>query len=345
MRLLAPLLVVLLLGVSGCMSKAGTPQTTTSGATGPTNLAPPTLPLCEAPAVHMVPPPESLFAQATDPNQRYDVLFYYPTEKQPFLSAVEPPPGWYFGYKELASDATNGTLLRVTLESPAGGDLPPWDRHPYLLVNWTSAAQGYDECRPIAEQSGKWLLDPPAAGERVRSGKGAYVRTAGFWDNGTLFYTNIQEVQDDAAWPRAGWYTYNGSQPLPVYVYEVTPQERDILWGPPTIGGVTLWTYYTTIPGFNEVLKTMSTNSVRVVRIAPEDAYTRPGNENHPLYGDALTFFIQVIDVVDVPCPQPPLQPPQCDLPPLPLADQAGNAEYPAKSAGLWKRNMLTYTV
>jgi FKBP-type peptidyl-prolyl cis-trans isomerase 2 len=78
---------------------------------------------------------------------------------------------------------------------------------------------------------------------------------------------------------------------------------EDPQMGTPIEGTIPGLGYYTTIPGFNDALKGLSTNTVHVVRLAPEQAYTRSGNEKHPLYGDALVFYIKVVDVVDAPCP------------------------------------------
>jgi hypothetical protein len=165
-------------------------------------------------------------------------------------------------------------------------------------------------------------------GDLAQVGQGVRVLTAGFWENGTLFYTNMQDIHDSDV-PRAGWYEWGGADPLNVYVYDQDRTERPAEWGPPTaqlasrpslgppfddaaatgIGtaagaeataGVG---YGTTIKGFNEALKGLSTTTSRVVWVAPEDAYTRAGNEDHVLYGDAVVFLIRVVEVVPAPCP------------------------------------------
>ena len=160
-------------------------------------------------------------------------------------------------------------------------------------------------CRAGSSGSLRWSLDPPTPGDSAQPGQGVHVHTAGFWENGTLFYTNIEALHANVAWPRATWYEWSGGEPLPVYVYEEEGSERPAYWAP--MAGTPLdgaaWAYFTTIPGFNEALKGLSTHTTRVVHLAPEEAYTRPGNEEHPLYGDALVFFIHVVSVVDVPCP------------------------------------------
>ncbi|HLE48239.1 MAG TPA: hypothetical protein VI818_08080, partial [Candidatus Thermoplasmatota archaeon] len=134
----------------------------------------------------------------------------------------------------------------------------------------------------------------PAAGKIVKPGQGALVRTAGFWTNGTLFYTNIERVHTNTHFPRGGWYEYTDDAPLKVYVYNSTRTELPKRYAEAGYG--------TTIPGFNLALRTMETPTSRALRIEPAQAYTRPGNENHPLYGDALVFYIEVVDVTAVPC-------------------------------------------
>ena len=173
-----------------------------------------------------------------------------------------------------------------------------------------------------------WDLAAPKAGRMASAGQGVHVMTAGFFDNGTLFYTNIAEVDTDPSWPKATWYAWEGDMPLPVYVYDKDRSEQPAHWkgshalwmdahkqtGPTPIDQqvdeATMDTdeehglgYFTTIPGFNAALKGLSTTTTHVVRMDPEDGYTRPGYEDHPLYGHALVFYIKVLDVVDAPCP------------------------------------------
>lgn len=147
-----------------------------------------------------------------------------------------------------------------------------------------------------------------AGEERLRPGIGALVRTVGFWDNGTVFYTNMKEVRDNRALrfgdlggeppTEADW------EPLKVYVggeRGVPPPE------PYNASG-----YRPVIAGFDARLRGMREGETLAVRIAPEDAYTRPGNEDHALYGDALGFVVQVTRVDDLgPAPE-------CGLPVCP---------------------------
>jgi hypothetical protein len=190
-----------------------------------------------------------------------------------------------------------------------------------LQLTWSREYDG-GHCYTSRGGSVAWELSSPREGETATVDEGALVYTAGFWENGTLFYTNIKEV-DAQAWPRAGWYEWEGADPLPVYVYDQDRAEQPPHWRAPsssvpptgspadpimreTLGGVESMYgvgYYTTIQGFNEALKGLSTHTTRVVRLAPEEAYTLPGNEDHPLYGDALVFYIKIVEVRPLPCP------------------------------------------
>jgi hypothetical protein len=155
----------------------------------------------------------------------------------------------------------------------------------------------------------------PAEGRAAQAGQGAHVLYAGFWENGTLFDTNLQDLDIGSGWPKAGWYQGGHWDPLPVYVYDQDRSEQPAHWKSPFTGTPAAGSpvdeqagagYYTTIKGFNEAVKGLPVGSRQVFHLAPEDAYTLPGREDHPLYGDALVFLVEVQEVVDVPCPTPP---------------------------------------
>lgn len=177
-------------------------------------------------------------------------------------------------------------------------------------------------------------------GDLAQVGQGVRVRTAGFLEDGTLFYTNMQDIHDSDL-PRTSWYAWGGADPLSVYVYDEDRTERPAHWagpsaqasnvpplGPPfddavddaaaTLAGAEGTAgigYGTTIKGFNAGLKGLSTTTSRVVWMPPEDAYTRPGNEAHDLYGESLVFLIDVVEVVPAPCPAAA----PCGVPDVPL--------------------------
>lgn len=105
-----------------------------------------------------------------------------------------------------------------------------------------------------------------------------------------------------------------------MYVYDQAGSENPAYWtacAPVSTAPFTAncaWNYFLTIEGFNEGLKGLSSTASRVVWMSPEKAYTREGAEEHPLYGDALIFYIEIVDVVDIPCPEP-FGMVACDLP------------------------------
>lgn len=148
-----------------------------------------------------------------------------------------------------------------------------------------------------------------ADASEARAGAGARVRTVGFWDNGTVFYHNWEEVRDNAGVPKGELGGPATSfDPLKVYVGgrrgEPPPE-------PYNRSG-----YRPVIQGFDMALRGLRAGELTAARIPPDLAYTQPRNEDHPLYGDALNFLIRVesIDVLEpdagepvsgVPCPPP----------------------------------------
>lgn len=164
-------------------------------------------------------------------------------------------------------------------------------------------------------------LQVPRLGMTPHPGQGVHVHYAGFWENGTLFETNIKAL-DQSAWPRAGWYETIPYDPLPVYVYDQSRSEQPAYWkgttgnlartGTPVDGPAAPVTsqvdaaagigYYSTIKGFNDGLRTASTTTVRVMHMDAKDAYPA-GTPNNPLAGDDLVFLVVLDDVVDQPCP------------------------------------------
>jgi hypothetical protein len=245
---------------------------------------------------------------ATDPGQAWDTLaLAWPSAKGPAALSYGIDAGWNVSVERYPGAGATLERLRVL---PGAGDAT-------LTRSWTLAHD--EQARNGACHSGRsgalaWDLQAPAPGMVAQAGMGVRVMAAGFWENGTLFYTNIKQV-DAAPWPRASWYAWGGGDPLAVYVYGGERSERGAVWSAstrgtavgPATGNATLWDYGTTIPGFNAALKGLSLNTARVVRVAPEDAYTWSGNEDHPLYGSALVFYIKLVAVEQVPCPDAPV--------------------------------------
>lgn len=229
----------------------------------------------------------------------------------------------------------HGTLLDGNTTSPAQVELFSPTFGVVRIVGHTNVTLAAADpstaptCRPIplAKVPNHANLGFPAASP----GRGAHVHYAGFWENGTLFGTDIPEV-DHAGWPHAGWYAYDGSAPLPVYVYGQDASEEPPQWKAPSqayaqttpgtpvdgaaykaasAGDAAGLGYYTTIKGFNQGLQQALPGDTYVVHLAPKDAYTRPGLEHHPLYGAGLVFLVHVDDVVTQPCPAPATQDPR----------------------------------
>lgn len=144
----------------------------------------------------------------------------------------------------------------------------------------------------------------------LRPGLGALVRTVGFFENSSVFYTNMKEVRDNpglrtvALEPDAPPPTDADFEPLKVYVGGTRGQPPP---EPYNQSG-----YSPVIEGFDARLRGMREGETLVARLAPEQAYTRAGNEDHVLYGDALAFLIQVVRVDDLGAP------PDCGLPVCP---------------------------
>ncbi len=206
--------------------------------------------------------------------------------------------------------APNATLLRVEAA-------PETTK---LNLTWAKEIVAPD-CHARVSGSVTWSLGDPAPGTVAMPGKGVRVWYAGFWENGTLFDTNIAAI-DKSDWPRAGWYGTELYEPLAVYVYNTDRGERAPIWAPGTsslpstvprpAGNVDpLWTYYTTIKGFNEGLKGLSTSTTRVVWMSAADAYG--GRTDVPAGLDApLVFVMKIALVEDQPCTGDPMA---CGLP------------------------------
>jgi hypothetical protein len=148
-------------------------------------------------------------------------------------------------------------------------------------------------------------LQWPETMTKVVPGTHVQTRTVGVWSNGTSFYTNIAELNDDPAFPKGYDPAGFGGAPLPVYVYEDEASEQ-----PPRSRDNC---YFVTIGGYNALLKTQAAGGTNVRWLAPEEAYTRPGAEGHHLYGDVLVFMNHVVAVDGTVGPLGPLPDPQGD--------------------------------
>lgn len=134
------------------------------------------------------------------------------------------------------------------------------------------------QLRPLTVLDAQTPVDPGDHIETV---------TVGVWTNGTSFYTNSASLLADPAFPAGFPRDAFDDAPLPVYVYDRTRDEQP--------AGSQDQCHFTTIAGYNALLKEQAEHSTGVRLMRPEDAYTVPGAEDHPLYGDPLVFLNTVV--------------------------------------------------
>ncbi len=131
------------------------------------------------------------------------------------------------------------------------------------------------------------------AGSPVEPGMHVQTMTVGLWVNGTSFYTNIPEMLQNASFPAGGIdraEALAGATPLPIYVYDRDRTEQP----DSSIDNC----FFTTIPGYNALLKEQRVGVTAARFLTPAEGYTRDGNEAHSLYGDALVFLNVVTAIV-----------------------------------------------
>lgn len=220
--------------------------------------------------------------------------------KQVLAAGADAPEGW----------VVEPEVREVTLPGGATGS---------LVVRVTPHANATDGVHRVAvkvgESRAEVLVNVRQLGAvPLQPGMGAQVYYVLWLDNGTLYATNLK-----AAWDRDGvpQQPQNGTpswKPLKVYVGgkrgEAPPEPYnsegcDAGEEPPC--------YHPVIPGFDARLRGMVEGETLAVRVPKEQAYTVPGNETHPLYGQNLNFLVRVAGVdryatraCDLPvCPPP----------------------------------------
>ncbi|MHB1260640.1 MAG: FKBP-type peptidyl-prolyl cis-trans isomerase [Thermoplasmatota archaeon] len=307
-------LILALAGLAGCLGPVGQPDA---------SCPPP-------PTGDFLVSSSNAWPSTYNPGEPTDLLYLGTTETTSWLETWVTDGNDTRGYghgaplpfEDVRFTPPNGTVhfgaLRVPDASTDPGLVASWRQHSLavpegcedhssgLTINWGAR---------------------PVAGRTAAPGQGAHVWYAGFWENGTMFDTNLQDLDVGSGWPKAGWYEGGHWDPIPVYIYDQDRTEQPAYWKSPFSGTPAAGSpadeqagagYFTTIKGFNEAVKSIPVGTRQVFHLAPEDAYTLPGREDHPLYGDALVFLVEVQDVVDAPCPSPPAVRGACGL-----ADQA----------------------
>lgn len=219
---------------------------------------------------------------------------------------VEPASGGGMAPSEGPEESgAEGVAHALSAEGPAFGAYRVEAAPEASTLGVVAERTGAEAC--VAASVPLSLGAPAEADATGRIGVGVLVRTAGFWVNGTTFYTNDARVHEDPAIPKGYLGSYTDDTPLPVYVYadgERTMPKRYYDAG-----------YYTTIAGFNKALREIAVGAPVAAYLTPEEGYTRLGNDAHPLYGDPLVFWITAAEVVDLPCTLPQ---PACDVPVYP---------------------------
>lgn len=124
---------------------------------------------------------------------------------------------------------------------------------------------------------------------RIEPGTHVQTVTVGVWTNGTSFYTNSAELHGAEGFPRGYPVTDFDATPLPVYVYDQDRTEQ-----PP---GSQDTCHFTTITGYNTLLKEQGAGTSGVRFLSPEEGYTVAGAEDHFLYGESLIFMNAIVAI------------------------------------------------
>ncbi|MGB1697746.1 MAG: hypothetical protein ACPHK8_05055 [Thermoplasmatota archaeon] len=136
----------------------------------------------------------------------------------------------------------------------------------------------------------EWAIVETTPQALVTPGTLVQTTTVGLWINGTSFYTNSAQLLADPMFPAGGIVDRNGgTETLPIYVYENANSEQPY--------GNADNCYFTTIPGYNGLLKSQAGLSTGVTFMQPSQGYTVEGNEGHPLFGDALVFLNTIVAI------------------------------------------------
>jgi hypothetical protein len=204
------------------------------------------------------------------------------------VRAADVPDGWTFESESpdvtIAGDASSSLIVRITPDANAS-----FGPHTIgVLVGDTRANVIVNVAK---------LGDVP-----LRAGVGTQLLYVLWYANGTLIETNEKTVSDQKGlkWSRLGNESPDYT-PLKVYVggkRGTPPPEPYNSTGcdkPPC--------YHPVIAGFDRRLQDAGDGSGMVqgetlaVRVPKELAYTIPGKEDHPLYGQDLTFLIRIVSV------------------------------------------------
>lgn len=245
-----------------------------------------------------------------DPRQPFDVVDAWwgaPPNTTATQLAATPPAGWDWRPIDLHSAPGSRFLVGFHYTPPGSASAASKAQLGLAYVVHTATAT----CAAFEPVSMSCLCGPVVEGQVAQPGQGVHAWYAAFLANGTLLDTNVQGI-DRSDQPRVSYYQSEPYKPIPVYVYGQDRSEEPAYWKDPLASAPAPLApvddaagvgYFTTIRGFNEALKGLSTTTTRAVYVAPQDAYTDAAHKDSPLYGEALVFLIKLADVVNAPCP------------------------------------------
>lgn len=245
-----------------------------------------------------------LVAGCVEPSSPVEVTPYY------LLNDAEPGRATEFAFHLRSTSPFKQEDLGVSFEGPTGWTFEPevetivlrGKDTTSLIVRVTPDANASFEPHDIALRVGETRAEVkvnvrPLADEPLRAGIGAQVYYVLWYQNGTLASTNDPALRDrdDLGAAVLDAPDENGTEPLRVYV----GGQRGVPPPEPYNGTG----YSPVIEGFDARLRDagdgrgMVAGETLAVRIPAAEAYTRDGNEEHPLYGEDLNFLIRVVTV------------------------------------------------
>ncbi|UCG71201.1 MAG: FKBP-type peptidyl-prolyl cis-trans isomerase [Thermoplasmata archaeon] len=186
------------------------------------------------------------------------------------------PNNWTisFEYDSVNISGYDSSVVICNITSYSGTDPGRYD----ILINASSSAGPTDSI---------WLNTSRIkvfGNETAVAGNNAQVNYIGILVDGEIFDTSHSDVAHNDDYPKTEDFSIRDSySPLKMHVNGTDPDSSD--------------DYGQLIEGFWKGVIGMKANETKVVRIPPEEAYTKPGWESHNLYGKSLIFEINLVSI------------------------------------------------